>query len=395
MKRQPCLSFRASEGCSVARIMGFNRHNVGMFFENMKLLSLSTLSLVTRDKYGIPMRQNSNKPADFASNCSKRHQTITTALIINAAGNTIPPAMVFPRLHLKNHMIQGALSGTLGLAHPTGWMTSSDFIHVIEHLIEYSGCSITCQMFLICDNHEMLTFSIYNVAFCVGIVHARAMVPQSILNTFRKTGIYPKDKEVYTDDMFLASSVNEKTPEMMRRKQSNVTRLASAMLQSSLILEPTLNTETPVEASISGTSNYIENHVTASNSCRPTNYVSPRQFSGYPKKAELLREKEERIQKRESEMEEKEKSQKITKETKNKSTKRKIAFEESDEEIEDEWNYDEKIVNECDNGDLVIFPSLGNLKDIGSVPFTDVRIFPAPSESGKTKRQQSLLSFAV
>ncbi|KAJ8929237.1 hypothetical protein NQ314_018116 [Rhamnusium bicolor] len=45
---------------------------------------------------------------------------ISTCCIINAAGNSLPPIMIFPRVHFKQHMLVGAPTGTLGLATPSG-----------------------------------------------------------------------------------------------------------------------------------------------------------------------------------------------------------------------------------------------------------------------------------
>lgn len=85
---------------------------------------------------------------------NERWTLVMTVLFINAAGNTMLPAMVFSRVHFKSHMINGAPSGTLGLAHHSVWMTTSNFVLVIKHFIKFSGSSEKRIMLFICDNHE-------------------------------------------------------------------------------------------------------------------------------------------------------------------------------------------------------------------------------------------------
>ena len=41
-------------------------------------------------------------------------------LKVNALGYSLPPVMIFPRVHFKQHMIKEAPTGTLGLANPSG-----------------------------------------------------------------------------------------------------------------------------------------------------------------------------------------------------------------------------------------------------------------------------------
>ncbi|XP_072395342.1 uncharacterized protein [Diabrotica undecimpunctata] len=226
-------------------------------------MSRKTTRQTDKAKHYASMRNSRNSVCRKVS--GERGTLVTTVLFINAAGNTIPPALVFPRVHFKSHMINLAPNGTLGLAHQLGWMTTSNFVHVMQHFIK-SGSSEKRRKLLICDNHEshlsieaielarangvhILTvsphcthmmqpldvglmkpfktyynaainswlksnpgqrFRIYHVAACVGIAHGRAMLPQSIINCFKKTGIFPVDRHIFTDDMFAASLVSER-----------------------------------------------------------------------------------------------------------------------------------------------------------------------------------------
>ncbi|XP_072398061.1 uncharacterized protein [Diabrotica undecimpunctata] len=83
---------------------------------------------------------------------SQKGQKLVAAAV--GARNTIPPALVFPKVHFKSHMINGVPNGTLGLAHLSGWVTTSNFVHVMHPFKKCAGFSEERRMLLICDNHE-------------------------------------------------------------------------------------------------------------------------------------------------------------------------------------------------------------------------------------------------
>ena len=86
---------------------------------------------------------------------AERRTLVTTCCIINALGNALPPAMVFPRAKFKQHMINEAPSGTLGLAQPSGWMTSELFLEVMKHFVKHTNASKDNEALLIINKHEL------------------------------------------------------------------------------------------------------------------------------------------------------------------------------------------------------------------------------------------------
>ena len=188
---------------------------------------------------------------------------VTVCCIIGANGNSLPPAIIFPRVNFKPHMINDAPANTLGLAKQSGWMTAELFVEVIHHFIKYTCSSKSNPTLLLYDNHEshlsiqcldltkdngvtILTlpphcsekiqpldvavfssfktyynaavkswldshlgtpFTIYQIAYCVKTAWGRSMTPQNIIAGFRKTGIFPYDKEIFTDADFLPSYI--------------------------------------------------------------------------------------------------------------------------------------------------------------------------------------------
>lgn len=83
-----------------------------------------------------------------------RGTLVTICCFVNAVGKALPPAMIFPRVHFKEHMVKGSPNGRLGLATKTGWMNSELFPRVLEHFIKHSGCSKDSPAVLFMDNHE-------------------------------------------------------------------------------------------------------------------------------------------------------------------------------------------------------------------------------------------------
>lgn len=58
----------------------------------------------------------------------EKRTLVTRCVIVGLAGNHLPPAMIFPGAHFKEHMIAGAHPGTLGLGTVSGWMYSELFL---------------------------------------------------------------------------------------------------------------------------------------------------------------------------------------------------------------------------------------------------------------------------
>lgn len=149
--------------------------------------------------------------------------------------------------------------------------------------------------------HPGQPFTIYNVASCVGVAHSRAMVPQTIINAFRKTGIFPKDSSVYTEDMFMASKVTDRPLPSPVTPQQTVDRPTSATStpQAGPPLVPSPN---PTEPSTSAVCQSLgltltpqtglllnvssEQSEPSENAERSRKFISPAFFRVYPKAQE-------------------------------------------------------------------------------------------------------------
>lgn len=215
---------------------------------------------------------------------AERGTLITTVCCVSAGGNAIPPAFIWPRKTERNleQYMKGTPPGSLGLVYETGWMTEDNFCKWLAHFISYTKPSVKNPVLLILDNHIshislqaicmakesgviMTTFpphttsklqpldvavygplkkyfnvacnewqlqnagktiTLYDVGALAGKAIPRATTPENIASGFRATGIFPLDRNVFTDKDFLPSSVTD------RAASSDVVDMSANISQS-------------------------------------------------------------------------------------------------------------------------------------------------------------------
>lgn len=202
---------------------------------------------------------------------AEKGELVTVVCAVSATGNAVPPMFIFPRVRYKDHFITGAPPGSIGTSTRSGWINEDTFAEFLEHLVDHIKCSTEQPVLLILDNHEahvslraldiakrkgivMLTIpphtshhlqpldktvygpfktyynraldgwmisnpgktaSIYEIPGCVNEAFMSAMMPRNICSGFRSTGIFPFNRDIFSDAEFEPSMVSDRpNPEL-------------------------------------------------------------------------------------------------------------------------------------------------------------------------------------
>lgn len=197
----------------------------------------------------------------------ERGVLVTFVGIINAMGTSLPPVFVFPRIrNPSEYLSEDSPTGAIALGNKSGWMTSELFPEVLKHIINHTRCSTDRKILLLLDNHES-HISVEAIRYCklngivlfsfpphtthrmqpldVGIyapfktylatafndwmlahpgipitvrhighlsnkAYENAFSLKNIKSSFKKTGLWPPDRLVFTENDFAASSVTDR-----------------------------------------------------------------------------------------------------------------------------------------------------------------------------------------
>lgn len=236
-----------------------------------------------------------------------RGTLITMCGIINALGNAVPPVYIFPRARFHDTMLNGAPLGSLGLANSpsSGWMTKELFLKVLNHIKRYTQCSSDSPILILMDNHEthcsletilftrengivLVTFpphtshrlqpldvavyssfksklavamnewmimhpgraiTIHDLAAITNTAYTSSFIMKNIVEGFRKTGTWPLNRLIFSDDDFDCAFVTDRPP-----PGNNVNNSTETVLSTSTQVAPEIevvpSTSTPITPEI-------------------------------------------------------------------------------------------------------------------------------------------------
>lgn len=245
---------------------------------------------------------------------AERGNLVTLAFAANALGNAIPPMFVFPRIRYQEHFIRDGPVGSIGTGNPSGWMQDEQFVVFLKHFKKHTNASLSHKVLLVLDNHSshihihsldfckengivLLSFpphcshklqpldrsvygpfkkaintacdawmrnhpgktmTIYDIPSIITIAMPIALTQANIQAGFRKTGIYPFNRELFQDIDFAPSFVTDRpnpnaTEEVAESNLNNIglgTDDETPPLSPSLLNEnqPLTSAVNPVEA---------------------------------------------------------------------------------------------------------------------------------------------------
>ena len=196
---------------------------------------------------------------------AERGELVTFVGIVNAVGQSLPPVYIFPRVRNLDDFLIGAPSSSLALGNRSGWMTADLFPSVLKHIVEKTKCTVQNPILLLVDNHEshvslksvkfakengicLLSFpphtthrlqpldvgvfgpfksylsSVFNdwltsnpgktisvrtIPSLTSEAFQKSFSIKNIVSSFKKTGIWPKNRMVFSDDDFAPSNVTD------------------------------------------------------------------------------------------------------------------------------------------------------------------------------------------
>ncbi|KAJ4435306.1 hypothetical protein ANN_17916 [Periplaneta americana] len=196
---------------------------------------------------------------------AERGSLVTAVTCMSAAGHFLPPLLVFPRVNMKTELLDGAPNGSLAVCHKSGWIQNESFVHWFHHFLSNVKPTKDDPVILVLDGHYshtrnvellelarangvhivclpphcthkmqpldvafMLPFKTYyaqaieqwlkqnagrvvthyQVGMLLGEAFNKAATVAVATNGFRKTGLYPCNRHIFSDFEFQEASPN-------------------------------------------------------------------------------------------------------------------------------------------------------------------------------------------
>jgi hypothetical protein len=165
MTRYPELTLRKPEATSMSRLSGFNRVQVGRFFDHLesqlKKTNFAADQVYNIDETGITTVQTpgkilARKGAKQVGRVvsAERGSTTTVVCAMSASGNFVPPMFLFKRKTMNNQLMRDCPAGSVGIPSPSGWMDTTIFVTYLHHFIRHAKPTAARPILVLLDGHH-------------------------------------------------------------------------------------------------------------------------------------------------------------------------------------------------------------------------------------------------
>ena len=110
----------------------------------------------------------------------ERGKLVTMIACMNATGIFVPPMLIFPRMRMKQELMDGAPEGSIHGCSPSGWVQSNLFVDWFRHFKSHTKPCSDSPILLVLDGHFSHTknLTLIDLAW-ENFVHLIGLLPHS------------------------------------------------------------------------------------------------------------------------------------------------------------------------------------------------------------------------